>query len=577
MRVALYVRRSTDEHQAASLGVQEDEARRFCTARAWDVAEVFVDDAVSRSEFKHRPGLIRLLAAATSKAHPFGAVVIRDETRLGGDLYRTGMVLQDLHDAGVRVLYYATGEEVSFDNPTAKFMAAARLFASELEREKIASRVREHLQSKARRGLNVGGVVFGYDNLRVHGEGGQAHTEFRINDAQAATVREIFERRARGEGYRLIVRELNALGILPPRAGRRGTGSWSPSVIFAIIHNERYIGQLVWGRMGSAYRGGTRVAIERGGADQIRTERPELRIISPELWAAVRARDTEARTYKSHGIIRYLLSGLARCGLCGGPMQSGRKRQGDHDIHAYQCAWARDRGDTVCRNHLRRPLEELDGAVVGWIRDHVLNRDVISETLALVREQLAARAGKPDDARERLSEELRRIKAESDRIAEAIAHADEPPEVLLRKLSERERRAGEIKARLATLGAEPPSVREWPEVEAKVRARVAALGAMLSRSTAEARTALKALIRPGTLRCQPVDHNGRPRYLLTAQVVLPFTSVSLAAGGAAARAPHSGEGVTFASPEGPERYPLQDPAAESHPEPGTLWMRTVAA
>jgi site-specific DNA recombinase len=40
-------------------------------------------------------------------------------------------------------------------------------FGAELEREKISQRTHEHLLVKARRGLNVGGRVFGYDNVEV--------------------------------------------------------------------------------------------------------------------------------------------------------------------------------------------------------------------------------------------------------------------------------------------------------------------------------------------------------------------------------------------------------------------------
>jgi len=36
-------------------------------------------------------------------------------------------------------------------------MMALRNFSSELEREKISQRTREHLMTKARRGLNTGG------------------------------------------------------------------------------------------------------------------------------------------------------------------------------------------------------------------------------------------------------------------------------------------------------------------------------------------------------------------------------------------------------------------------------------
>jgi DNA invertase Pin-like site-specific DNA recombinase len=97
MRFAIYARRSTDEHQAASLDTQIEEAIRFAAARGWEHVVTFTEDAVSRAEFKKRPALIAMLNAASRR--DFDAVVMRDETRIGGDLYRTGMIMQDLNDS----------------------------------------------------------------------------------------------------------------------------------------------------------------------------------------------------------------------------------------------------------------------------------------------------------------------------------------------------------------------------------------------------------------------------------------------------------------------------------------------
>lgn len=162
MKAAIYARRSTTEHQATSLDVQVEEARRWCAARGWEVVSEYREDGVSRADFTNRPALGRLLADAEREL--FGAVVIRDETRLGGDLYRTGALLQELHDQRVEVWHYATGERVSFDSPELKLMAAVKLYAAEVERLKLSGRVREGLENRARKGLNVGGRVYGYTN-----------------------------------------------------------------------------------------------------------------------------------------------------------------------------------------------------------------------------------------------------------------------------------------------------------------------------------------------------------------------------------------------------------------------------
>src|SRR6185369_11321094 len=167
MRAAIYTRRSTEEHQVASLTVQIEEATRYIAGKGWTVARghLYQDDAVSRAEFKKRPGLIALLNALSGGQ--FDVVVLRDDTRLGGDMHRTGLVVQDIIESGVRLFCYFEDREITLDGATDKIMMALRGFAAELEREKIAGRTREHLETKARRGLNTGGRCYGYDNVPI--------------------------------------------------------------------------------------------------------------------------------------------------------------------------------------------------------------------------------------------------------------------------------------------------------------------------------------------------------------------------------------------------------------------------
>jgi site-specific DNA recombinase len=267
-RAAVYARRSTDEHQAASLDVQLEEARRCVEKKGWVLSDehIYLEDAVSRAEFKKRPALIAMLNAASEKA--FDIVVTRDETRLGGDVNRTGLLIQDLLDHGVELFYYFTDEKVTLDDALQKFLVAARNFAAELEREKISARTREHLHVKARRGLNAGGRCFGYDNVRV-----DSATEYRINESEAAVVRRMFELFIEGRGFKGIAKALNDKRVPPPRVGKRGIGTWSPSVVRSMLLNERYTGVLKWGRFKKAYRGGTKVRLRQADCDVLRVAR----------------------------------------------------------------------------------------------------------------------------------------------------------------------------------------------------------------------------------------------------------------------------------------------------------------
>src|SRR5215813_1672278 len=198
LRTALYLRRSKEEHQAASIEVQKEEGSRYIAEQGGALAteHVFVDDNHGRAEFKKRPGLISMLNAA--ERHAFDAVVVRDESRLGGDTNRTSLFISDLLDAGARLFYYFTDEEVTIDGAVDKFMINVRNFASELEREKISQRTHEHLMTKARRGLTVGGCVYAYSNVEIKDGDRRVRVEYRINAQEAAIILEIYRRYADG-------------------------------------------------------------------------------------------------------------------------------------------------------------------------------------------------------------------------------------------------------------------------------------------------------------------------------------------------------------------------------------------
>ncbi|MFZ7094520.1 recombinase zinc beta ribbon domain-containing protein, partial [Primorskyibacter sp. 2E233] len=93
-----------------------------------------------------------------------------------------------------------------------------------------------------------------------------------------------------------------------------------------------------------------RASRDRDEEEVIRVEVPYLRIIDEDLWRAVKARQEGQRRTLAEAAPstlrrkRYLLSGLVRCGQCGGNMTvagSGRSR-------AYYCANAKEKGPSVC-------------------------------------------------------------------------------------------------------------------------------------------------------------------------------------------------------------------------------------
>ena len=112
-------------------------------------------------------------------------------------------------------------------------------------REDNAHKVRRGQAGRVGKGLNAGGLTYGYEP--VAGDPGKRS----IVEAEAEIVRRIFREYVDGRTPRDIAHDLNAERITPPR-GR----AWNASTINGnmlrgngILNNELYAGRLVWNKV----------------------------------------------------------------------------------------------------------------------------------------------------------------------------------------------------------------------------------------------------------------------------------------------------------------------------------------
>src|SRR4029079_15614745 len=143
---------------------------------------------------------------------------------------------------------------------------------------------------------------------------------------------------------------------------------WAPSAVREILHRPLYKGEIVWNQHQKIVRGGNKKRRERDEKDWIRIDAPDLRIIPPDLGNTVQARLSKAkgtgRTAFRDEESKYLLTGMARCAHCGGPMtivgQDYHRRKG----RFYGCSYYKTRGSSICKNSLRVEQEFLDQIVL---------------------------------------------------------------------------------------------------------------------------------------------------------------------------------------------------------------------
>jgi site-specific DNA recombinase len=521
MIAAVYARKSTDQNlpdAEKSVSRQVEHARAYAARKGWTVADdyVYADDGISGAEFSKRPGFLPLMNALKPRP-PFQILVMSEESRLGREQIETAYALKQLITAGVRVFFYLEDRERTLDSATDKVMLALTAFADELEREKARQRTHDALIRKARAGYVTGGIVYGYDNVEARDAAGRRQRVVRrVNAEQAAIVRRIFMLYADGYGYTRIAKRLNAEGKTPARHGH----GWAPTAIREILLRTVYRGELLWNRTRKRDPWGRKRQLARPESDWLRFEASELRIVDDGLWQRVQTRMTAALAAARSGRPpldrpdeKYLLSGIARCGFCGGSL-AAFTRGANHRTRGrfYGCMFHHKRGPTVCRNRLLISQDRLD-RVVRQALAKVLEKRIVAKAVAraIERSQNAQRRAPNREAE--LRAEPAAVETQIRNVVAAIA-LGKPPDALVTYLHERQSRKQDVTAALeAHRTARPPDPRR---VRENIQAQAADIRELiLNADVSQARRLFRKLL-VGRLICQPFeDARGRRGYRFT--------------------------------------------------------------
>ena len=418
MRAVIYARYSTDLQRDASI---EDQVRQ-CTARieaeGWTLASTYSDHGISGAS-SLRPGYQKLLEDA--RRGTFEIVIAEALDRLSRDQEHIAALYKQLDFAGVRLFTLAEGEISELHVGLKGTMNA--LFLKDL-----AQKTRRGLEGRVRQGRSGGGLCYGYDVVREHDPAGNPVAGGRrINKAEAAVVRRIFDLYASGLSPRAIAKTLNREHVPGPR-GR----PWSDTTIrghhtrrTGVLHNELYVGRLVWNKQRYIKdpSTGKRVARVNPKTEWIVQAVPDLRILDDAVWNRVQTRLGHIR--QSPGVAKaratrfwerrrpkHLLTDLVSCGRCGGRFASvGR------DYLA--CSAARRQGTCNSRQSIRRSA--LETLILDGLRHRLMHPDLVETFIA----EFHAEANRLSRNREAeitaQRKELEQVNRKLDALVEAIA------------------------------------------------------------------------------------------------------------------------------------------------------------
>jgi site-specific DNA recombinase len=191
---------------------------------------------------------------------------------------------------------------------------------------------------------------------------------------------------------------------------------------------------------------------------------------------------------------RYLLTGLAQCGVCGGSLIVHSRASGGRRANAYLCSYHHLRGSTVCPGGLVLPMEPTNRAILGTIEREVLHPDVVQRAIRQALGQLNAPADTAVPRQTALQAEVAVIDQELTRLAAGVAQGGDLT-VLVEGIRAREQRRRALREELAGLQSlRPVTARDLQQLQRDVEARLSDWRGLLSRQIAQSRQILKKLL-----------------------------------------------------------------------------------
>lgn len=385
--VAIYARYSTDKQDARSIEDQLRVCREYADRHGYEVVAEFADAAMSGAHTE-RENLQRMLDVATAtKRPPFKAVLVFNLGRLSRDLGDTWrIVFTDLAAVDVAVIDASTG--MSSAASGARTVFAAMAMVNDTFLQMVRQETHRGLQGRALAGFCTGGSLYGYRTVAEPNPSDPEHPRklWVIEEEEASVVRRIFKLFEDGLGYRSIADLLNRDNVSAPRNNGRGAkhgAGWCHESVRSIITNEKYIGRFVWNTHKWTRVPGkaARRRLPRPDSEHVVREMPELAIIDDLTWARVQSRMTkrkhgEERTTRK-GQRTYLVSGMLRCGDCGGPLsvRSAKVKNGVRYVN-FGCTAHSSRGGAICPNGTTISEKKITEGLIEALRDTLTSPEV---------------------------------------------------------------------------------------------------------------------------------------------------------------------------------------------------------
>ncbi len=388
-----------------SLDAQENSITKYTREQGWKLITIYQDAGISAKKGSHRPAFENLLADA--KLKKFDVVVVDKVDRFYRHLGGLLTTLDQLN--GCDVSFVSVQERIDFTSPWGKLMLSVLGTLAEIYLDNLRQEVRKGKKQRARQGLWLGGTPFGYCNglcSKCTDPNGQGYCpDFGQSDkgdgkvliphpVESKVVFQAFEwYTSEGYSFRSIADNLNKLEIQFPNnqsvtarqkglPGRSKPHSFNRDVVRDLLGRMAYAGKIT-------YQG-----MDKDGKHLKRKKPSEIfdsthqAIINMEMFE--KAKEIRETRYKNcfsrhnRPVRVYILTGILRCGYCGGSMRGVSNATKRYYVDGNQ----RDKSCHCTQKTIY--AEEMEKQFTDWIRSIFesinLEEDLQNETVVKIQE-----------------------------------------------------------------------------------------------------------------------------------------------------------------------------------------------
>ena len=402
LKAVAYARFSSDNQREESIEAQLRAINEYASRNNIVIIDKFIDQARSATT-DNRPGFQKMIEFSNKES--FEYVIVHKLDRFSRDRYDSAIYKRKLKQNGIKVLSVLENLD---NSPESVILESVLEGMSEYYSKNLSREVKKgHKENAYKCKFNGGSPPLGFDV--------DENQDFIINDYEAQAIKIIYEMYSKNTGYSEIIDELNRLGYKTKKGKDFGKNS-----LYEILKNEKYKGTYVYNRRKRLANGSYNNHEESNEVIKIENGIPQ--IISDDLWIEANnimiKRKHGGNTLKAK--VNYLLSGLLKCGYCGGnmvgQMKSNRKSETRH--YYYVCGHKkRKRTDCPCKSHRKEKIEDL---VLDILYDKVFSPDAIESFIDKLYTHLASTISSEEKEFVVLKEQLKELNKEEEILNNAI-------------------------------------------------------------------------------------------------------------------------------------------------------------